>query len=126
MCVVELEAIPTAIVVSNTTESVELRCEMSGYIEPKINLLWLRNGERITEDSDKYDIRFEEGSKLSIFNGMEALSRVSVLTVLDFKQQNDSGCYECKTRRSKTTATVYVGTEELATGECPSLHNNIQ
>ena len=107
--------------ISNGTESIELRCEMSGYIEPDTNLQWFRNGERITGDGDeKYDIHFEEGNKLSIFNGVETQSRVSVLVVLDFQQPSDAGCYECKTLRSKNTATVYVGTEELATGEFPS------
>ena len=39
---------------SNGTESIELRCEMSGYIEPDTNLQWFRNGEleRITGDGD--------------------------------------------------------------------------
>lgn len=116
MYVVELEVFPKTLTVTNETESIELRCEMSGYIEPDGNLQWIRNGQRVTDDSDKYEIHFEEGNRSSVLSGEETLSRLSVLVVLDFVLQSDAGCYECKTLSSENSASVYVGTGVLATG----------
>ena len=99
--------------VSNDTESVELRCEMSQYIEPDSNLRWFRNGRMINNDSDKYTIHFEDGNSSSVINGALTQSRVSTLVISDFEEQTDVGDYYCETIvTQQRSATVYIGTEE--------------
>ena len=115
---VELKTSPEALTISNETGSIEVRCEMSQYIEPDNNLQWFRNGLRITGDSDKYEIHFEEGNSLSVFNGVTIMSRVSVLVVLDFQQQNDTGCYYCETKTTQKAAFVSVSTTP---GQCTDI-----
>lgn len=103
--------IPKIVIVDNKTKSVEMKCEMSQYIEPDENLQWFKNGQKINP-SNKYKVRFEDGNSPSLINGVRTQSRVSVLVVSDFQEQNDSGCYYCETRSTQKSASVFVGTEE--------------
>lgn len=106
---VELEV---SLVVMNNTDSVEMRCEMSQYIEPDDNLQWFRNGHMINASNSKYQIQFEDGSTPSLINGVRTESRISVLVISDFNQQNDSGCYHCMAINSQKSASIYVSLEE--------------
>lgn len=106
---VELEV---SFVVMNNSDSVELRCEMSQYIEPDKNLQWFRNGHMINANSSKYQIQFEDGNTPSLIDGVRTPSRISVLVVSDFKEQNDSGYYHCRTLSTHKSASVFVGQEE--------------
>ena len=85
---------------------------MSQYIEPDENLLWFINNQEIISDSNKYDNRFEGGNSPSVMNGAPVPSRISILVVLDFQPQNDTGCYYCMTVSTQRSASAHVSTDE--------------
>ena len=70
---------------------------MSQYMEPESNLRWFKDGLEIVSDGEKYNISFENGDSLAVRNGRVLASRVSVLVVLNFQPENDTGCYYCRT-----------------------------
>ena len=107
----KLKVTPMTVVADNETDSIKMSCEMSQYIEPDKNLQWFRNGERLVS-SDKYNISLESGNNPSLVNGVEALSRVSVLVVSDFQGAEDGGFYHCNITNAKRSASVYVSLGE--------------
>lgn len=71
---------------------------MSQYIRPDNNLRWFKDGVQISSDGQKYKIHFEDGDPSGgVVDGRVVPSRVSVLVVLNFELQSDTGCYCCKT-----------------------------
>ena len=86
------------IVARNETNTLEMRCEMSQYIQPDSNLHWFKDGLEIVSDGEKYEVIFKSGGDdLAMVNGRKVPSRVSVLVVSNFQQDNDTGCYYCMT-----------------------------
>ena len=106
-----MEANPKIIVAENETTNLQLKCEMSGYIEPDENLQWFRHGEKI-ENSNKYNISYVNGSKLIQMGGIQQKnSRVSILTISDFKKE-DRGFYSCNTTETKVSEAIYISLGE--------------
>lgn len=75
---------------------MNLTCEMSQYIQPDENLIWInKNGEAI-EQSGKYTISFKNGTEHVSQNGgnQRSPSRISTLTV-HHPTVCDNGNYVC-------------------------------
>ena len=77
--------------------TVELHCEMRAFIRPDSFLIWEGpDGRRITDEMEKYQITFSDGSPGTAANGGGVLvpSRVSTLTITNPKP-SDAGTYTC-------------------------------
>ena len=109
----KLETSPAMVLVSNETRRIQMRCEMSQYIEPDNNLRWFKDGLEISSDGQKYEVQFVDGDPgEGVVNGRAVPSRVSVLVVLNFELESDTGCYYCKTiGSSQRSESVAVSTE---------------
>ena len=106
-----MEANPKIIVAENETTNLQLKCEMSGYIEPDENLQWFRHGEKI-KNSNKYNISYVNGSKVSQMGEIQQQnSRISIVTISDFKKE-DRGFYSCNTTDTKVSEAIYISLGE--------------
>ena len=80
----------------NDSQFVELGCDMSGYIRPDKDLLWIVNGAPATTNDSKYRVSYRDGNNVAQFGGKTTIpSRVAVLTILDVNLA-DSGVYSCE------------------------------
>lgn len=80
-----------------STDHINLTCEMSFYIWPDQNLIWIRDDDNVTiQESEKYYISFGNGSELVAQNGgnQHSPSRISTLTIHD-PTHCDSSTYSC-------------------------------
>ena len=103
--------------------SVELNCDMAGYVPPNTHLRWYRNNSLI-EDTNRYSTVYRPG-RYRAQKGRNATSN-SVLSVLIIKSPtlNDTGVYECRIADYNLTGTVYLNvTSLLPTVTCMLVYN---
>ena len=81
--------------VFDNVSSVELSCDMAGYVPPVSDLQWFRNDE-VIQNSSNYTVLYRDGSRPS--QGVSGLGP-SVLSVLVITEPGaeDSGEYQCRT-----------------------------
>ena len=92
--------------------SVELNCDMAGYVPSNTHLRWYRNNSLI-EDTNRYSTVYRPG-RYRAQKGRNATSN-SVLSVLIIKSPtlNDTGVYECRIADYNLTGTVYLNVTSL-------------
>ena len=96
---------------------VELRCDMSDYIQPDDQLQWFRNGEMITSGQARRQITFMNGTaRLGQFGGFSPQSsRVSMLTISN-PVLNDTGTYNCRVMDTTESVSIEL-LVQLSSGE---------
>ena len=110
---VELLSNSSTVTVVSTMDdlsTVALYCEMRAFIRPDSSLIWEGpGGRRITDEMEKYEITFSDGSPEAAANGRISLvpSRVSTLTITNL-EPSDAGTYTCS-----VTGTTEAVTMEL-------------
>lgn len=84
---------------STQASKANFTCEMSGYILPDKDLLWIRNSGSPIKNSEKYTISFKNGSHSTAQNGgrRQSPSRKSTL-VIHNPTKNEAGEYFCSLR----------------------------
>ena len=87
------------LVASSSDVSVELACEMSGFIRPDDSLTWVGpTGQTIVSGSNRHQITYTDGASLQgAANGSEDLvpTRVSTLRISN-PEPSDTGNYTCR------------------------------
>lgn len=103
----EVEAV--AFVTTTVGESPAISCEMKGYIHPDSSFRWRREGNVLTNTSEKYTITYIEGNNNSARNGGADLvnSRFSALTIMNV-DDSDIGEYTCFVEGTEVAADVQL------------------
>ena len=85
----------SSVTVNSDVSSVQLSCEMAGYIPPSSDLQWFRNGSMLQNNSD-YTILYRNGNGNALSPGAIGAgpSVLSVLVIAD-PQVQDTGEYQC-------------------------------
>ena len=89
----------------DTTKSVQLGCEMTGYLRPDEDLEWYKGSHLLPLKDATYSVSFMEGTPDAGQNGENGTvhGRLSVLNINN-PTIADSGVYRCKIRGTKTEA----------------------
>ena len=84
-----------SVTVNSNVSSVQLSCDMAGYIPPSSHLQWYRNGS-ILQNNSEYTILYRNGNRNAQLPGASVAgpSVVSVLVITD-PQVQDTGEYQC-------------------------------
>ena len=92
---VQLNVSESSLTVNSNVTSVQLSCDMAGYIPPSSHLQWYRNGSMLQNNSD-YTILYRNGNRNALLPGAlePGPSVVSVLVITD-PQVQDTGEYQC-------------------------------
>ena len=80
--------------VYSVASSVQLSCDMAGYVPGQSNLQWYRNGMML-QNSTKYTILYQGGNRSAVLPSGPGASILSVL-VINNPRVEDSGEYECR------------------------------
>ena len=85
----------SSVTVNSSVSSVQLSCDMAGYIPPSSDLQWFRNGSMLQNNSD-YTILYRNGNRNALSPGASGAGQsvVSVLVIAD-PQVHDTGEYQC-------------------------------
>ena len=92
---VHLTANETVVTVFDNSSSVELSCDMAGYIPENNALQWYRNNQLVSVSS-RVTVNYRDGLRYAS-RGFNSVNR-SVESVLKFSppETDDSGIYECR------------------------------
>lgn len=91
----------------DTTKSVQLGCEMTGYLRPDEDLAWYKGNYLLPLKGATYSVIFMEGTPGAGQNGENGTvhGRLSMLNI-NHPTVADSGVYRCKIRGTNTEATM--------------------
>ena len=92
---VQLNVNESSLIVNSNVSTVQLSCDMAGYVPPTSDLQWYRNGSMLQNSSD-YIILYRNGNRNALLpsNSRAGPSVVSVLVITD-PQVQDTGEYQC-------------------------------
>ena len=83
-----------SVMVYSVASSVQLSCDMAGYVPGQSNLQWYRNGMML-QNSTKYTILYQGGNRSAVLPSGPGASILSVL-VINNPHVEDSGEYESR------------------------------
>ena len=83
-----------SVTVYSVASSVQLTCDMAGYVPGQSNLQWYRN-DMMLQNSTKYTILYQGGNRSAVLPSGPGASILSVL-VINNPRVEDSGVYECR------------------------------
>ena len=83
-----------SVTVYSVASSVQLSCDMAGYVPGQSNLHWYRNGIML-QNSTKYTILYQGGNRSAVLPSGPGASILSVLVITNPRVEG-SGVYECK------------------------------
>jgi hypothetical protein len=118
LCIaVSLDALEDIVLATeDATESVQLGCEMKGFLRPDEDLLWYKDHEPLIPPTKgrSYSVAFKNGTPGTGQDGRNETvhSRLSVLTIKHPKV-DDSGVYSCKVRGTEAEADIVMTVNEL-------------
>ena len=87
--------------------SVELNCDMAGYVPPDSYLRWYHNNNLI-EDTYKYSTIYRPGRYRAQKKGNTTSESVLSILIIRSPTLNDTGKYECRVHDYNLTATVQL------------------
>ena len=87
--------------------SVELNCDMAGYVPPDSYLHWYHNNNLI-EDTYKYTTIYKPGRYRAQKGGNTTSESVLSTLIIRSPTLNDTGKYECRIHHYNLTATVQL------------------
>ena len=87
--------------------SVELNCDMAGYVPPDSYLRWYHNNNLI-EDTYKYSTIYKPGRYRAQKGGNSTSESVLSTLIIRSPTLNDTGKYECRVHDYNLTATVQL------------------
>lgn len=111
-----LAALEEAIVgTESTTKSVQLGCEMTGYLRPDQDLEWYKGSHLLPQEGGSYSVIFKEGTPGAGQNGGNGTvhSRLSMLNINN-PTVADSGVYRCRIRGTKAEATMSLAVSKTS------------
>ena len=118
MSTVHLTTNSSEVTTLDNETSVELSCDMAGFIPVDTALTWYMNNQQVSVDN-RVSVSYRDGSFLS-GRGFKNINK-SVESILSFKppQLTDSGTYECRIIGYEylPTQTVVLVVEESMSGE---------
>ena len=113
---VSLDAVEDVVLATEgATESVQLGCEMKGFLRPDEDLLWYKDHELLTPIKGRsYSIAIKDGTLGAGQDGRNETvhSRLSMLSIKHPKV-DDSGVYSCKIRGTDAEANIVMTVSEL-------------
>ena len=117
LCIaVSLDAVENVVFATEgATESVQLGCEMKGFLRPDEDLLWYKgNTQLIPAEEGSYSAAVKDGTPGTGQDGRnETVSgRLSVLSIKHPKV-GDSGVYSCKIRGTDAVANILMTVNKL-------------
>ena len=83
-----------SVMIYSVASSVQLSCDMAGYVPVQSDLQWYRNGMML-QNSTKYTILYQGGNRSAVLPSGPGASILSVL-VINNPHVEDSGEYECR------------------------------
>ena len=115
------------VITEGSTRSVQLGCEMKGYLRPDKDLNWYKDGQLLPLDGVSHSVFVKEGSPGAGQNGKNRTvhSRISVLSINDPSVVN-SGVYSCQIRGTKMEAnmSLTVAKSSLVGKKCSTSEEN--
>ena len=94
--------------------SVELNCDMAGYVPPDSYLRWYHNNNLI-EDTYKYSTIYRPGRYRAQKGGNTTSKSVLSTLIIRSPTLNDTGKYECRVHDYNLTATVQLNVTVYST-----------
>ena len=97
------------------TESVQLGCEMKGFLRPDEDLLWYKDHKLLIPTKGRsYSVAIKDGTPGAGQDGRNETvhSRLSVL-VIKHPKVDDSGVYSCKVRGTDAEANIVMTVSKL-------------
>ena len=112
LCIaVSLDAVQDVMAVTEgSTESVQLGCEMKGFLRPDEDLLWYKEHQLlIPSEGGRYSVTIKDGTLGAGQDGRNETvhSRLSVLNI-KHPTASDSGVFSCKVRGTEAKANIFM------------------
>ena len=107
---VSLDAVEDVVFATEgATESVQLGCEMKGFLRPDEDLLWYKEHQLLSPGGDSYSMSVKDGTLGAGQDGRNetTYSRLSVLSI-KHPRVGDGGVYSCKVRGTKAEANILM------------------